>query len=79
MRELSSRKMKNEEQRMKNRLLQILTSLSSLFSDKFLSGFFTSTPLSSFAVEPLFSTSFYFFILHSPYFVISLHSGTIVT
>ena len=44
VRKLSFRKMKNKEWRVKNRLLQFLTSLSSLFPDKFLSGFFTSIP-----------------------------------
>ena len=38
---LSDGKMKNDEWRVKNRLLQFLTSLSSLFPDKFLSVFFT--------------------------------------
>ena len=42
---LSFRKMKNDEWRVKTWFLHNLTSLSSLFPDKFLSGFFTAIPL----------------------------------
>ena len=41
VRKLCFRKMKNDEWRVKNQLLQILTSLSSLFPDKFLSKYLT--------------------------------------
>ena len=44
LRKLTFHKMKNKEWRVKNRFLQILTSLSSLFPDNFLSGIFISIP-----------------------------------